>query len=412
MKKLKNYILITLLLASTFTFAQKQEKKENPFSFKWDNGFKLESADKNFKLKFGGRIMVDHAFFSQNNDLDATLGKLETKNGTEFRRARLFTSGTIYKNVDFKLQIDFAGGKAELKDAYMGIKKIPVFGHIRVGHVKEPFRFDALTSSKYITFMERALPIDFMQERDNGIIAFNDFFDKKLSLQAGYFRNQSNNSSDLAANNGFAFTARATTLAFNNKEKNQLLHLGIGYSHRNPDTNEFRITSKPEAHLSSVKYISTGTISNVKSINLINFETVFIAGPFSFQGEYLTAKVNKQNTLLANNYNFSSYYGQISYFLTGEHKKYKSSYAGLDRVHPIKNYGGEKNGSGAWEVALRFSNSDLNDTTILGGEQSDVTLGLNWYLNPSTRVMFNNVWANIKDTGNANVFQVRFQIDF
>ncbi|MCF6181551.1 porin [Lutibacter sp.] len=412
MKKFKNYILIMLLLASVITFAQEQEKNKNPFLFKWDNGFKLESADKNFKLKFGGRIMVDHAFFSQNNDLNTALGKLETKNGTEFRRARFFTSGTIYKNVNFKLQIDFVGGKATLKDAYMGIKKIPVFGNIRVGHVKEPFRFDALTSSKYITFMERALPIDFMQERDNGIIAFNNFLDNKLSLQVGYFRNQSNNSSDLAANNGYAFTTRATTLAFQNKEKNQLLHLGVGYSHRNPDTNKFRISSKPEAHLSSVKYISTGTISDVKSINLLNFETIFIAGSFSFQGEYLTAKVNTQNTPLTNNYNFSSYYGQISYFLTGEHKKYKSSYAGLGRVHPIKNYGGEKNGSGAWEVALRFSNSDLNSNNILGGEQSDVTLGLNWYLNPSTRVMFNNVWANIKDTGNANIFQIRFQIDF
>jgi phosphate-selective porin OprO/OprP len=412
MKYLKNYILIILLLMGAISVAQEQEKKENSFSAKWDNGFKLESADKNFKLKFGGRIMVDHAFFSQNNELDTAFGELTTKNGTEFRRARLFTSGTIYNNVDFKLQIDFVGGKATLKDAYMGIKKIPVFGNIRVGHVKEPFRFDALTSSKYITFMERALPVDFMQERNNGIIAFNDFLNKKLSLQAGYFRNQSNSSTDPSANDGYAFTARATTLALNNKSKNQLLHLGIGYSYRNSDNNEFKISSRPEAHLSGVKYISTGSIENVENVNLFNFETVFVAGPFSFQGEYLTAKVKSQNVFTMNDYNFSSYYGQVSYFITGEHKNYKNSYAGFDRVHPINNYGGKKNGSGAWEIALRFSNSDLNSDDILGGEQTDVTLGLNWYLNPSTRVMFNNVWADVKDSGNANIFQIRFQIDF
>jgi len=401
-----------MLLISTITFAQKQEKKESPFSFKWNNGFKLESADKNFKLKFGGRIMADHAFFSQNSDLESTFGELETKSGTEFRRARFFTSGTLYKNIDFKLQIDFASGNVDLKDAYIGIKKIPVFGTIRVGHVKEPFHFDALSSSKYFTFMERPFPVDFMQERNNGIIAFNDFFDKKLSLQAGYFRNQSNSSTDKAANNGYALTMRATTLAIHNKEKNQLLHLGVGYSYRNPDSNEFKIASKPEAHLSSVKYISTGTINDVESVDLLNFETVFMAGPLSLQGEYLTSKVKTKNISASKNYTFSSYYGQISYFLTGEHKKYKSSYAGLGRVHPKNNYGGENNGLGAWELALRFSNSNLNDSNIQGGEQSDVTLGLNWYLNPVTRVMFNNVWANIKNTGNLNVFQIRFQIDF
>ena len=410
MNEMKNYVLIILLLMATVSFTQ--EKKENPFSAKWDNGFKVESADKNFKLKFGGRIMVDHAFFSQNDDLESVFGELGTKNGTEFRRARFFTSGTVYGNVDFKLQIDFSGGDVVLKDAYLGIKKVPLVGNVRVGHVKEPFRFDALTSSKYITFMERALPIDFMQERNNGILLFNDFLDKKLSLQAGYFRNQSNSSSDKAANDGYAFTARATALALNNKDKKQLLHLGVGYSYRKPDSKQFRVRSRPEAHLSSERYISSGTIADVDNVNLVNFETVFVGGPFSFQGEYLKSKVNMESLAAIDNYNFNSYYGHVSYFLTGESKKYKNSYAGFDRVKPKNNFGGDNNGSGAWEVALRYSTSDLNSEDISGGEQSDVTLGLNWYLNPSTRIMFNNVWADIKDAGKANIFQVRFQIDF
>ncbi len=405
----KNILFAVTLF--TFLFANSQEeKKENPFSFKWDNGFKLESADKNFKLKFGGRIMVDHAFFSQDNNLDDSFGELATKSGTEFRRARFFFSGTIYKNTDFKLQIDFADGEVVLKDAYLGLKNIPVVGNIRVGHVKEPFRLDVLNSSKYFTFMERAFTADFMQERNNGIIIFNDFFDKKLSLQAGYFRNEDNNSSDKAANDGNAFTTRATSLVLNNKEKNQLLHLGLGYSHRKADSKKYEVSSRPEFHLSSVKYISTGTIEDVNNVDLFDFETLFIAGPFSFQGEYLTAKVNTGNITAIDDYNFSSYYGQVSYFLTGESKNFKSSYDGLDRVKPTNNFG--DNGSGAWELALRFSNSDLNSEDILGGEQSDITLGLNWYLNPSTRVMLNNVWADVKDKGNANVFEIRFQIDF
>lgn len=403
---------LTTLTLFTLAFISAQEIKENPFQFKWDNGFKLESADKQFKLQFGGRIMIDHAFFNQDSDLDDVFGELETENGTEFRRARFFFSGTIYGNVNFKLNVDFAGEKVVLKDAYIGFKNIPVVGNIRVGHIKEPFRFEALNSSKYFTFMERALPIDFVQERNNGILFFNDFQNKKLSLQAGYFRNEANNSSDKAANDGYAFTTRATTLALNNKEKKQLLHLGVGYSYRKSDSKEYKVSSRPEAHLSSVKYIDTGTIEDVENVNLVNFETLFVTGSLAFQGEYLTTKVNTGNVTSINNYNFSSYYGQVSYFLTGESKKYKSSYDGLDRVKPKNNFGGNKKGAGAWEVALRFSNSDLNSKDIFGGEQSDITLGINWYLNPVTRIMLNYVWVDVENVGKANIFQARFQIDF
>ena len=401
---LKNALFILALFTFTFTFAQ--EKKENPFSFKWDNGFKLESADKNFKFKFGGRIMADYAFFSQNDNLETAFGALKTKNGTEIRRARFFLSGTLYKNVVFKWDLGFEGGVIAFKDMYLGLKNIPVIGNIRVGNVKEPLRLEMLTSSKYITFMERSLISDFAPTRNNGILIFNEFSNKKIGVQAGLFRNADDKTAnDKKANDGYVFTGRITGLPINNKDNKQILHIGVGYSHRKPDTKEYKVSSRPEAHLSSQKYITTGAIDNVDNINLLNLEAAFVTGSLSFQAEYLAAKVNA-----IENYSFSSYYGQVSYFLTGESKKYKSSYGGFNRVKPQHNFG--NGGTGAWEVAFRYSNSDLNSETILGGEQSDITLGVNWYLNPSTRIMFNNVIADVKDKGKANIFQVRFQVDF
>jgi len=404
MMTLKNALFILALFTFTFTFAQ--EKKENPFSFKWDNGFKLESADKNFKFKFGGRIMADYAFFSQNDNLETAFGALKTKNGTEIRRARFFLSGTLYKNVVFKWDLGFEGGVIAFKDMYLGLKNIPVIGNIRVGNVKEPLRLEMLTSSKYITFMERSLISDFAPTRNNGILIFNEFSNKKIGVQAGLFRNADDKTAnDKKANDGYVFTGRITGLPINNKDNKQILHIGVGYSHRKPDTKEYKVSSRPEAHLSSQKYITTGAIDNVDNINLLNLEAAFVTGSLSFQAEYLAAKVNA-----IENYSFSSYYGQVSYFLTGESKKYKSSYGGFNRVKPQHNFG--NGGTGAWEVAFRYSNSDLNSETILGGEQSDITLGVNWYLNPSTRIMFNNVIADVKDKGKANIFQVRFQVDF
>ncbi|RPJ81091.1 MAG: porin, partial [Acidobacteria bacterium] len=58
------------------------------------------------------------------------------------------------------------------------------------------------------------------------------------------------------------------------------------------------------------------------------------------------------------------------------------------------------------------SKIDLEDAPIQGGELKDWTAGLNWYLNPNTRIMWNYVRADLENRGTADIFQMRFQIDF
>lgn len=59
-------------------------------------------------LMFGGRMQLDAAFIGVDSDLasdfrDADIDPLEG-NGVEFRRARLFFSGTVYERLNFKAQ--------------------------------------------------------------------------------------------------------------------------------------------------------------------------------------------------------------------------------------------------------------------------------------------------------------------
>lgn len=406
-------IKFTLIMFSLFAFFianAQEEKKENPFSIKWDNGFKVQSADKDFQFKFGGRVMLDYAFFSHNDEMDQNWGPLNITNATEFRRARLYFSGLVYGNVEFKLQLDFAGGVTSFKDVYIGLKDIPGVGTIRVGHVKEPFRLEALTSSKYITFMERSLSIEASQERNNGVLLFNEFAENRIGAQIGLFRNSNSVGNNKVANNSYALTGRVTGIPYQNVEKKQYSQVGIGVSNRQNNDHLFQYEARPETHLGE-KYISTGVINDVDKINLLNLEAVYTAGPLSFQGEYMFTNLNMKDVAPVDSYKFNSSYAQVSYFFTGESRKMESSYDGFGRVKPNKNFGKDK-GLGAWEVALRYSDADFNDQDIMGGEQQDITLGLNWYLNPVTRVMLNNVFANINDFGKVNVFEVRFQIDF
>ncbi|MCY2964262.1 MAG: porin, partial [Planctomycetota bacterium] len=93
---------------------------------------------------------------------------------------------------------------------------------------------------------------------------------------------------------------------------------------------------------------------------------------------------------------FPSLYTQVGYFLTGEHRPYLKKAGAIDRVKPFRNvkfFDNDGTGWGAWEIAARYSYIDLNSRDIDGGRLNDLTLGLNWYLNPNAKVQFNWIRA-------------------
>jgi phosphate-selective porin OprO/OprP len=102
---------------------------------------------------------------------------------------------------------------------------------------------------------------------------------------------------------------------------------------------------------------------------------------------------------------------QAGYYLTGEHRRYKTRAGAFDRQKP-KSIFGKDGGKGAWEIALRYSTLDLNDGPVLGGKEDNLTLALNWYLNPATRLMINLVHADIADLGESDFLLARWQVDF
>ncbi len=369
----------------------------------WKNGIRFQTEDKAFSFKLGGRIMNDWAFMSEDDEVKAAVGELQDAT-TEFRRARLYISGTIYDKIIFKAQYDFAGGDADFKDVYLGLKKLPAVGTLKVGHFKEPFGLEELTSSKYITFMERSLPIVFTPSRNTGIGVNNTALNKRLTWSAGAFLDTNDYGDEAGAENSEAVTARITGLPWY-RGKDGLLHLGLSYSYRDAKDDAVRFRERPEAHLAP-RFVDTGDI-NADSENRFGIEAALVHGPLSIQGEYMGTQVD---ALSGPDPEFSGYYGYVSYFLTGEHRAYKNSTGAFDRVKPKTNFG--KGGIGAWEVALRYSQLDLNDAPITGGELKDITLGVNWYLNPNVRAMLNYVGADLDTVGDADILQLRFQIDF
>jgi phosphate-selective porin OprO/OprP len=129
----------------------------------------------------------------------------------------------------------------------------------------------------------------------------------------------------------------------------------------------------------------------------------------------------------------SEYWGAFvygSWFLTGENKNYSRIIKDWGRVKPNTNFwwvrtidGHSDWGWGGWELAARWSYVDLSDAFAITGDgeaglANNMTLGVNWYWNPYTRLMFNYItsWGSVPDAGanvtETDILSMRWQIDF
>ena len=377
----------------------------------WKEGLRLDSANEEFKLRIGGRIQADFASFSADSGLEDGLGAL--RDGFEFRRARFAVQGTIHNNIDFKAEYDFAGDVldglnegASFKDVYVGIRNIPVLGRIRIGHQKEPFSMEELNSSRFTMFQERSSSTAFIPSRNSGIVIQNQPLNKRINLAAGLFKTSADKGTAIG-DGGFNFTTRLAGTPMFEDGGRKLVHLGIAYSRQNSFFDLLRFRERPEAHLAP-RFLNTG-VFEARKYQLMGIEGAFVSGPFSAQGEYIH---NWVDATARGNPRFKSGYVQGSFFLTGENRRYSQDKAVFDRTRPAENFFNGTGGFGAWEVAARYSKLDLNDALIAGGEMNNLTFGLNWYLNPNTRWTFNYVLSDVKDLDNANIFQMRFYVDF
>ena len=394
-----------------WTVAQSPPQDPSTIRVYWKDGLRLDSANEEFKLRIGGRIHADFASFSADSGLEDNLGAL--RDGFEFRRARLGVQGTIHNNIDYKAEYDLAGDVldglnegANFKDVYVGIRNIPALGTIRIGHQKEPFSMEGVTSSCFTMFQERSSGSAYIPSRNSGIVIQNQPFNERINLAAGLFKTSADKGTAVG-DGGFNFTTRLAGTPMFEDGGRKLVHLGIAYSRQNSFFDLLRFRERPEAHLAP-RFLNTGVFEASK-YQLMGIEGAFVTGPFSAQGEYIH---NWADATARGNPRFKSGYVQGSFFLTGENRLYSQSKAVFDRPRPAKNFFNGTGGFGAWEVAARYSKLDLNDALIVGGEMNNFTFGLNWYLNPNTRWTFNYVLSDVKGLDHANIFQMRFYVDF
>ena len=347
-------------------------------------------------FEFGGQIVADSAWFDDEDGV--------ATNEQDIRRARVFVKGQALPSLKYEIEYSFTGSN-NWKDVYLEYEALPQL-FIKAGNIKEPMGLEALTSSKYNTFMERSLAQALLSKR-------------KLGIQARYLLKESDNyytltmgafgkSLDEVIENEDAeksVVARATYAYRPSKTK--LLHLGVASSYSDYDGASLSLNTEPEADLFDRKLVST-KVKDVQNTQRVDIESAIIYDSFAFQGEYLWIGVDNIDT----EYDFQSWYLQGSWFITGETKQYKAKKAIFSRVKPLSPL--TEGGLGAWELALRMSYLDLDDQDEEESIEKNYTVGLNWYTTDNLRIMANYIHATLSepDVESEDIMQVRMQFDF
>lgn len=375
-------------------------------------GLSIESGDGDFSIEIGTRL---HAEISTHEG-DLPDGS-EPVNGSELRRARIETNGTFHRNWNWVAEVDFADNNVAVKDFWLGYETDggAIFS---IGAQKQPYSLNVEESSNDIPFIERSV--------DNFLLL--PFADRAVGIRAqtsgehwfaaGGIFGEAVDPNNVADDEGWGLAGRFVYSPI--IDDDQVLHLGVRALVRAPSQNDptYRIRDET-THLSGLRIVDTGDIGSVDRNTITGVEAAYAAGPFSVVGEYSMLDTDRDGLP---GLSFDSWHVYGTWSLTGESRaaSYRMSAGEFKRLKPNTEFSPSNGTWGAWELAVRWANLDMNDGDVVGGEEDVLTTGLNWYLNTNVRLMLE--WSRIMDTDAStelrdaaqglNIFQFRTQYTF
>ena len=425
---------------------------------KLDNGRPtFTSADGDFSLAIRALAQLDWGFYSQSAgaaSLPAAFGP-DLSSGANFRRVYLGVQGKAFGSWSYNVNFDFGGSggtetPGHIQSVYVQYDGLAPFA-FRVGAYPAPASIEDGTSAGDTIFLERNAPSDLQRN-----IAGGDGRDAVSILYLGeelfgalsYTGNKIGDGAKALAAAGAtaapnfdeqqAVVGRLSDRFWHDSTTNLVVGINGTYVIKPPDAvahggatlsttpgatalNSFTLSDPPELTVDSngILFATTGSLPT----NHISQWGAEAAGNFlNFYGQagYYDIEVDRAPIALTtfavagtshtqivqpSNNSFSGWYAQASWILTGEQKPYNQSTGSFTAPKVAHPFGfGPDSGWGAFELAGRFSDLDLNshalDTTnvvttwpsgtnrtytfyntVRGGDQRILTAALNWYPN-------------------------------
>lgn len=374
-------ILVIGLISLTTALHAEAPKPESESRF--INSLLVDKEMPVLGIKWAADIFVDAPLNGQPEDTSVIL-----------RRAQLAFYRSWGTNWFAKLTADYNNlGKFEVNDNFLRYSGWET-AVLKFGIFNPPFSLESVSKSAGLTFMERSLAVVSLSERRSGGVGVLKRTPNSI-LNAGLFFLSPKQADLTQPGQAFVLHYAHSPIKL---ILNDGVHVGASFSYRinvDPDKTQFR--SHPEITTIDDFYVDTGTISGAEKVIRFGLEAHKQVGPISWQTEFITTTVKRSGV---ENVNFWGAYTYFSWFLTGESRNYDAGAGRFLTVLPKANLG--RGGKGAFVLAARISYVDLTDEDIIGGQQSNISMGLNWYLNPSVRLMTNLIKVlDVKRPGSA-----------
>ena len=433
----------------------------------------VQSADGRFLMSLRARIQFDTALFNQKSDINSTNAQFkDLASGSIVRRFYFGAEGRAFRDFWYEFRGDFGGANAEGSNAIVNLARVAYnYGnlayanepHFRInaGVIQPIFTYGDSVSSSSTTFIERPDVVNAViagyggDDHRRGVeLTFQqaDLFTPgdNLVVSTAYTAGPTTPPAGAPTNitdEGTQIVGRAVYRLWSDGFSN--VQVGGNFSHLINLTGAaspggmrtIALQDRPEIRVDGTRLVSTAastllgtslTPTNIPETggglwglegggNIQNFflygeymnfgmdRTVACPGCTPFGG---TPGVNPGDP------RFSGWYVEGSWILTGETKTYSpvatnNEMGTFNNPRVITPFDWASGNWGAWEVAARYSDLDLNwhegvigETPaqaavggVRGGDEKIWTLGLNWYMNNNVLMRFNYLIVDVNKLG-------------
>jgi phosphate-selective porin OprO/OprP len=392
----------------------------------------IQSADGRFTANLHGVMQFDAADYSQTKagpitaDFRRGAAAADTahardlNSGTNFRRARIGIEGRAFGDWEYNLLYEFGGAGEEdaahiqeLWAQYSGLKPF----HIRVGAFPPAIGLEDQASTNGSLFLERPAVADMARSltggdfREGGAVwgGTDRWFvsGAVTGRVVGVVNSQATGVAqpfDTALN----YVGRAAFVPLRGEAG--MLEVGVhgGYVDRISDTGgpdtpagtryPITVQERPELRVDGTRLISTGAI-NARHASTVGLEASALYKSLFLQGEYEHFQIERLGAAPGvSNPEFHGYYVEGGWVLTGEQRRFNATTFAWDAPLVNHPFSLVDRTWGAWELAARYSDIDLNyhagasgtapsPDAVRGGDQRIATAGINWYPNTFYRLM-------------------------